>query len=63
MPGDIAKSTHFHPCFLLHMRLLNEESDHYAVARQYKIEHFETVTCLYTELCMRFEIVDEWNHL
>jgi len=48
------------------MRPLNEESDHYAVAVQYKIERFETVTCLYTEMCMRymrFEIVDEWKHL
>lgn len=52
--------------FLLHIRLLNEDSDHYAVAGQYKVERFETVTCLYTELCMRytrFEIVDEWKHL
>jgi hypothetical protein len=36
------------------------------MARQYKIEHFESVTCLYTELWVgywRFEIADEWKHL
>lgn len=37
---------------LIHIRLFNEESDNYTVARQYKIERFETVTCLYTELCV-----------